>query len=383
MTAPALCEHDRHGRTWYMILNGPHTTDRYVKGWHFHLQGSRHSRSMTQTTRASLTWTLSRPSLRRNVDVRYGSFYMVRLDAGHWYFLLGLSRGQNGIDNRFGGKLVWKELPQHCALYWGLMGVLQNCKPWMMTSIESPYANTLMPPQTRDWNLWKPFFSFGSIAASHGQELGYGDISDEALWVGQLGNMGGWCSGIFENCLMPHIVMEARLGEWCLNAKPNTIGFCKQKHRSLNQHKQDAKIILETADGDKDQRLGLPMLWVNLVNFCGLVLLLYSCWCVALCCLLLSGHSKYFWILLIRVPRIGLDDFRMMVPFGQPHDPLRPLVSAHASRLWPGSETRLTPVLLSLKASRSASSADWEALGSKLVGYWRVLLWMPAWKNVW
>ena len=303
MTAPALCEHDRHGRTWYMILNGPHTTDRYVKGWHFHLQGSRHSRSMTQTTRASLTWTLSRPSLRRNVDVRYGSFYMVRLDAGHWYFLLGLSRGQNGIDNRFGGKLVWKELPQHCALYWGLMGVLQNCKPWMMTSIESPYANTLMPPQTRDWNLWKPFFSFGSIAASHGQELGYGDISDEALWVGQLGNMGGWCSGIFENCLMPHIVMEARLGEWCLNAKPNTIGFCKQKHRSLNQHKQDAKIILETADGDKDQRLGLPMLWVNLVNFCGLVLLLYSCWCVALCCLLLSGHSKYFWILLITCPK--------------------------------------------------------------------------------
>eukprot|EP00434_Breviolum_minutum_P044138 symbB.v1.2.039384.t1/scaffold6528.1/size17372/1 len=35
---------------------------------------------------------------------------------------------------------------------------------------------------------------------------------------------------------------------------------------------EDAKIILETADGDKDQR-------------------------------------------------IGLDDFRMMVPFGQPHDP--------------------------------------------------------------
>jgi len=134
MTAPALCEHDRHGRTRYMILNGPHTTDRYVKGWHFHLQGSRHSRSMTQTTRASLTWTLSRPSLRRNVDVRYGSFFMVRLDAGHRYFLLGLSKGQNGIDNRFGGKLVWKELPQHCALYWGLMGVLQNCKPWMVTS---------------------------------------------------------------------------------------------------------------------------------------------------------------------------------------------------------------------------------------------------------
>lgn len=101
MTAPALCEHDRHGRTRYMILNGPHTTDRYVKGWHFHLQGSRHSRSMTQTTRASLTWTLSRPSLRRNVDVRYGSFFMVRLDAGHRYFLLGLSKGQNGIDNRF------------------------------------------------------------------------------------------------------------------------------------------------------------------------------------------------------------------------------------------------------------------------------------------
>lgn len=53
--------------------------------------------------------------------------------------------------------------------------------------------------------------------------------------------------------------------------------FVSRSTRSLNQHKQDAKIILETADGDKDQRPGLPMLWVNLVNFCGLVLLLYSC----------------------------------------------------------------------------------------------------------
>ena len=354
MTAPALCEHDRHGRTRYMILNGLHTTDRYVKGWHFHLQGSRHSRSMTQTTRASLTWTLSRPSLRRMWMWGMGLFFMVRLDSGHRYFLLGLSRGQNGIDNRFGGKLVWKELPQH---FDGCPAELQA----MDGDIKSPYA-TLMP-QTRDWNLWKPFF----LLCQHSSIAWSGTWLRRHFWWGTLGGSAGQ-HGWLVNCLMPHIVLEARLGQWCLNAKQNTGGFCKQKHRSLNQHKQDAKIILETADGDKDQRPGLPMLWVNLVSFCGLVLLLYSCWCVALCCLLLASQSKYFWILLIRVPRIGLDDFRMMVPFGQPHDPLRALVSAHASRLWPGSETCLIPVLLSLKAPRSASSADWEALGSKLVG---------------
>ena len=137
-------------------------------------------------------------------------------------FFAGSFKGANGIDNRFGGKLVWKELPQHCALYWGLMGVLQNCKPWMVTSSHRMLILwCLLRQETEIYgNL---FFSFASIAASHGQELGYGDISDEALWVGQLGNMGGWCSGIFENCLMPHIVLEARLGERCLNAKPDFV----------------------------------------------------------------------------------------------------------------------------------------------------------------
>ena len=189
MTAPALCEHDRHGRTRYMILNGPHTTDRYVKGWHFHLQGSRHSRSMTQTTRASLTWTLSRPSLRRNVDVRYGSFFMVRLDAGHRYFLLGLSRGQNGIDNRFGGKLVWKELPQHCALYWGLMGVLQNCKPWMVTSSHRMQILWCLLRRETEiiWNLWKPFF----LLCQHSSIAWSGTWLRRHFWWGTLGGSAG------------------------------------------------------------------------------------------------------------------------------------------------------------------------------------------------
>ena len=165
MTAPALCEHDRHGRTRYMILNGPRTTDRYVKGWHFHLQGSRHSRSMTQTTRASLTWTLSRPSLRRNVDVRYGSFYMVRLDSGHRYFWLGLSRGQNGIDNRFGVKLVWKELPQH---FDGCPAELQ----WMVTSSHRMLLWCLLCQHSSiAWSgTWlRRHFWWGTLGGSAGQ----------------------------------------------------------------------------------------------------------------------------------------------------------------------------------------------------------------------
>ena len=94
--------------------------------------------------------------------------------------------------------------------------------------------------------------------------------------------MSRWCSGI-ENCLVPHIVLEAnanymsttytnemsppKLDDWntSLNtpAKPSSIivvGFVSRStDQALNQHKQDAKIILETADGDKDQRPGLPM----------------------------------------------------------------------------------------------------------------------------
>ena len=60
------------------------------------------------------------------------------LDTGPGIFLLGLSRGQNGIDNRFGVKLVWKELPQH---FDGCPAELQA----MDGDIKSPYA-TLMPP---------------------------------------------------------------------------------------------------------------------------------------------------------------------------------------------------------------------------------------------
>lgn len=90
-----------------------------------------------------------------------------------------------------------------------LMGVLQNCKPWMVTS-----SHRML--------LWCLLCQHSSIAWS-------GTWLRRHFWWGTLGGSAGQ-HGWLVNCLMPHIVLEARLGQWCLNAKQNTGGFCKQKH---------------------------------------------------------------------------------------------------------------------------------------------------------